>query len=137
MKSTLAFSLLTFAVLSGCAHHNDVRPGVSGVHKVVVKSEDGDQGAREAISQANHYCKESGRSAVFMEEKQKYTGDLDEATYKGAKRATKVAEVVGGSAYVFGGKTESNIGGIVGLGGAAADQAIGEGYTVEMSFQCN
>ncbi len=37
---------------------------------------------------------------------------------------------------VFGGQRESNLGGIVGLGGAAADAAIGNGYTVEMKFKC-
>ena len=61
---------------------------------------------------------------------------MDEKNYKNAKRATKVAQTVGGAVWAFGGKRESNLGGIVGLGGAAGDAAIGEGYTVEMSFKC-
>lgn len=132
----LAGLVLIFSL--GCAHHRDVRPGAEGVHTVVVQSEDADQGAKEAISQANHYCKEKDKTkeAAFIEENSKYSGDMDEQTYKNAKRAATVAKTVGGGVWVFGGKTESTIGGLAGLGGQAADNAIGKGYTVKMRFKC-
>jgi hypothetical protein len=123
-------------LLSSCAHHRDVRPSADGIHRVVVRAGDTDEGSREAIRQADHFCKERGRQAAFVKEEQKYTGDMDEKNYKNAKRATKVAQTVGGALWVFGGKRESNLGGLVGLGGAAGDAAIGEGYTVEMRFKC-
>lgn len=52
------------------------------------------------------------------------------------KKLSKVARVVGGTTWVMGGRTERNIGGVVGLGGMAADEALGKGYTVTMKFKC-
>ena len=56
---------------------------------------------------------------------------MNEDTYNKSKTASKVASAVGGALWVFGGKNESTIGGITGLGGAVANQALGKGYTVE------
>ena len=61
---------------------------------------------------------------------------MDEQSCKNAKTATKVAKIVGGAAWVLGGRNESNLGGIVGLGGAVGDEVLGEGYTIEMRFKC-
>lgn len=134
MKKVLLLVCSLF--LASCAHHRDVRPGADGVHRVVVATEDTDQGSRNAIDQANHYCKQSKRQAAFLEEESKYKGDLDEKTYKNAKRVTKVAQVLGGGVWAMGGKRESDAGGIVGLGGTAGDAALGKGYQVSMKFKC-
>jgi len=123
-------------LLSSCAHHRDVRAGAEGIHRVVVKAEDTDEGARDAISQANHFCKQSNKTAAFINEEKKYTGDMKEADYKSAKTASKVAQGIGSAAWVLGGRQESTAGGIVGLGGSIARDVIGEGYTVEMKFKC-
>lgn len=130
--------LLSFLFLASCAHHRDVRPGADGLNRVVVATEDTDEGSRDAIKQANHFCKEErgGKSAVFVNEEQKYTGSMDESTYKTAKTASKIAQAAGGAAYVFGGKNEQTAGGIVGIGGGIADQALGKGYSVDMKFKC-
>lgn len=130
----LALLFVLFAV--GCAHHRDVRPGADGVHRVVIQTDDVDTATRNCIDQANHYCKEKKLEAAFINEDKKYTGDMDEQTYKNAKRATTVAKTVGGAVWVFGGKRESSLGGLAGLGGAAGDAALGKGYTVEMKFKC-
>ena len=135
MKSLVALSFI-FVLISGCAHHRDVRAGANGIHKVVVQAEDKKAGARDAIKQASHFCEERNQSAAFIKEKQEYTGDIDEKSYKRGKRAAKVAKTVGGAVSVMGGQRESNIGGIVGLGGVAGDAALGDGYTVEMRFKC-
>ena len=103
---------------------------------MVVQTDDQEEGAREAIEQANHFCKERNQYAAFINEEKKYTGSMNESDYKTAKTAAKVASMVGGTAYVFGGKKESTAGGIVGLGGGIADTALGKGYTVEMKFKC-
>lgn len=126
---------LNLFVLS-CAHHRDVRPGADGIHRVVISTDNPDAATRDAISQANHYCKQSKREAAFINEEKKYTGDMDEQTYKNAKRATTVAKTVGGGVWALGGKRESGVGGVVGLGGVAGDAALGNGYTVEMKFKC-
>ncbi len=123
-------------ILVSCAHHRDVRPGEDGLHRVVVRTEDKEAGSRDAISQANHFCEQRKLAAVFVNETQNYTGDMDEQNYQTGKKISKVAQVVGGTTWALGGKRESNIGGIVGLGGTAADAALGEGYTVTMTFKC-
>ncbi len=136
--SMLKFILLGFTAFMfvGCAHHRDVRPGTEGLHRVVIQTDEKEEGNREAIKQANHFCKERNQYAAFVEENQKYTGDMDEASYKKGKTIAKVAQGVGSAAWVFGGKNESNAGGIVGLGGGIAGSALGNGYTVEMKFKC-
>lgn len=135
MKS-FYFALLASLFFFGCAHHRDVRPGVDGLHRVSVKTDDKENGSRDAISQAQHFCKERNLYAAFVDEKQSYTGDMDEQSYKKGKVAAKIAQGVGGAAWALGGKKESNVGGIVGLGGGIADSALGKGYTVDMSFRC-
>lgn len=135
MKNWCLLFALGFLV-TACAHHRDVRLGADGIHRVVVKSEDGDEGSRGAIEQANHFCEQRGQQAAFIKEEKKYTGQMDEQSYKNAKTATKVAKTVGGAAWVLGGRNESNLGGIVGLGGMVGDEVLGEGYTIEMRFKC-
>ncbi len=132
------FLLLSAAILLvSCAHHRDVRPSSDGEHKVVVQSEDTHDGSRDAIAQANHFCKEQGKMAVFINENQKYTGSMDESTYKTAKTVSKVAGAAGGAAWVFGRKSGvKDTGAVVGMGSGIADQALGNGYTVDMKFKC-
>ena len=122
--------------LCACAHHRDVRAGVDGVHRVVVQSEDKDEGAQDAISQANDYCKTFNKSAAFMNEEHKYTGSMDEKDYQTGKTISKVAQGVGGAGYVFGGRNEKAAGGILGLGGSVARGVMGNGYSTEMRFKC-
>lgn len=126
------------AILAACAHHRDVRPGANGIHRVLIQTDDTESASRDAISQANHYCKSRNKNfeAAFVNEDKKYTGDMDEKTYKNAKRISKAATAAGGAVWALGGKRESDVGGIVGLGGGVADQALGKGYSVEMKFKC-
>ena len=132
------FLLLCFvsSLISACAHHRDVRASASGIHKVVVSTDDKEAGSRDAISQANHFCDERKLAAAFVDEDQKYTGTMDEKDYQTGKTISKVAKVVGGTTWALGGRNESNAGGIVGLGGTAADVALGKGYTITMTFKC-
>lgn len=136
MKSNLLMVLAAGFFMIGCAHHRDVRPGADGIHRVVIQTDDQEEGQRDAIRQANHYCAQTKKEAAFINEDNKYTGDMDEKTYKNAKRATTVAKTVGGAVWALGGKRESGLGGVVGLGGVAGDAALGKGYTVEMKFKC-
>lgn len=136
MTKIIASLFFVFLVVS-CAHHRDVRPGAEGVHRVVVPAEDESSGSRNAIAQANHFCKEQNKMAVFIDENQKYTGSMDESTYKTAKTVSKVAEAAGGAAWVFGRRRSAkDAGAVVGMGGGIADRALGNGYTVEMKFKC-
>ncbi|RYZ73877.1 MAG: hypothetical protein EOP05_09680 [Proteobacteria bacterium] len=132
----LALTALTLTTLAGCAHHRDVRPGADGVHRVQVQSEDTEAGTRDAISQANNYCEEKKKEAVFIQEDKKYTGDLDEETYKTGKRIATVAKGVGAGVFVFGGNKERKAGTAAGIGGGIGDNVLGKGYTVDMKFKC-
>lgn len=133
-----AASVAIVGLSLSCAHHRDVRPSSDGIHKVTFQTEDKAEGYRNAMSQAEDYCKEmaNGKSPAIVSEQSQYSGTMNEENYNTAKTASKVAQAVGGAGYVFGGKAESNAGGIVGLGGGIASSAIGQGYTYEMKFRC-
>ncbi len=123
--------------LGACAHHRDVRPGADGIHRVLIQTDDVDGATRKCIKEANHYCKTKNLEAAFVgTEDKKYTGDMDERDYKQAKRITDVAKTVGGAIWVFGGRRESTLGGLAGIGAMGADAYLGEPYTVEMRFKC-
>ena len=132
----LCASVAAIFTAVGCAHHRDVRAGADGIHRVVIATDDADQGSREAIKQATHFCEQRKLSPAFVNEESKYKGDMDESSYKNAKKATTVAKVLGGTTYALGGARESSLGGLVGLGGVVGDSVLGKGYSVEMKFKC-
>lgn len=123
-------------ILGSCAHHKDVRPGADGIHRVVIVTDDTEGGARKCIKEANHFCKEQNKYAAFVSEDKKYTNSMDEDDYHAAKVASRAAQAVGGAVWVFGGRAAKPLGGILGIGGTVANEAIGKGYTVEMRFRC-
>ncbi len=128
---------LAMLIFSSCGHHRDVRPGVEGFHTVKVEAHDPEQGARDAIKQAQHFCEQRNMDAAFIKEDKKYTGDMDEKSYNNIIKASKVAQAVGGSLWVLGSNSGvQNVGGLVGLGGVAANIATGKGYNIEMRFKC-
>lgn len=122
MRLILFVLLLT---LFSCGHHRDVRPGVNGVHRVVVASDDKTQGSQEALRQARHYCKETDRDAAIVKEEAKYSGSMNENTYNTMKMLSR------GTQHVNTG-TKSRPSSL----GSILNQALGDGYTVEMTFKC-
>jgi hypothetical protein len=128
--------LFVLTLMYSCAHHKDVRPGAEGIHSVSVQDGDTESGSRNAIAQANHFCEQRGKTAAFISEDKKYTGDMDEKTYKTMKRVGRVGQVVGSGVYALGDKKASALGGLGALGGTAAHAAAGDGYTVDMKFKC-
>jgi len=135
-KKYITISSISLLIIS-CAHHRDVRPGIDNIHKVVIKCDDNEIGARDAIEQAQNFCEKYDKSAAFIKETSQYTGDISENNYKTIKKVSKVAKVIGGPAFVFG-KSEGvqTAGGLLGIGGAVADATAGDGYSVEMNFKC-
>jgi hypothetical protein len=130
-------SVAALASLVSCAHHRDVRPASDGLHSVQVRTETKEEGARNALSQAKHFCEQRGKYAVIEKEHAEFNhSSMSEAEYNRAKTAAKVTKGVGSAAYVFGGTKESQLGGIAALGGSIADGAIGAGYVVSMKFRC-
>ena len=132
-------TLLPFAVLiAACAHtYKDVRPGVDGIHHVVVFGNGDGDGEREAIAQANSYCKnEKHLSAVFMNENTKYQGTMDEETNRTVRDASKAAGAVGIGMGVFGGRREAGAGQIAMGAGSVGTIMTHNAYKTEMTFQC-
>ena len=135
LPAVLVFGALVF--MAGCGHHRDVRPGAGGLNSVAVAAEDEEEGSRDALSQANHYCDQYDKHAVILDEGTKYTGDTDEQTYKTMKKASKVAKTMGGAIWVNSdSKKNQDIGTTAGVGGAVLDDLAGKGYKVNMKFKC-
>ena len=133
--SATALASLSIISFSSCAHHRDVRPGVDGVHHVLVRSEDKEKAERDAISQAEHYCQMTNRMPAFVEEKTSYTGSMDEATRDTVRKASTAAILLGGVAH---GSQSSRTGGNV-LGSAGAVGTVmtsGDDYVSDMKFKC-
>lgn len=134
----LGLALLPF-VFAACntMNYDDVRPGVDGIHKVVVLGSGEGDGERNAIQQANNFCKvEKNQSAVFMSEDTSYQGSMDEDTHKSVRKASKAAGAVGVGMGVFGGRRESTAGRVaMGAGGVGAIMTRND-YKTEMKFQC-
>ncbi len=135
MKWLFLIPITVFVV--ACAHHNDVRPGVDGIHKVIVQGNGEGDGERNAISQANHYCKEiHQRSAVFMNESTKYEGSMDEGTHQTVRTASKAAGAIGVGMGVFGGRRERGAGNVAVGAGTVGGIMTQNAYKTEMQFQC-
>jgi hypothetical protein len=129
-------AVAALSLMAACAHHRDVRPGEGGLNSVELSVEQRGDGYRKAMNEAEDYCDEHEKHPVIVDESTRYVGSMDEDTYRTTKTVTRAAEVVGGVGYVFGGKTERNVGGAVGLGGVVGDLALGDGYRYVMRFRC-
>lgn len=140
MKSSMlkTFILATTIGATSCAHHDDVRPRESGTHEIKIATERRDEGYQDAMSQADHYCREVEHRTrpVVVQDNTTYVGQGNEDEYNQKKTVAKAAKTVGGLGYVLGGSTESQLGGVVGLGGIVADGVIGNGYVYSMTFKC-
>ncbi|MBC77168.1 MAG: hypothetical protein CME64_14245 [Halobacteriovoraceae bacterium] len=134
MKSIILFAAAL--ALASCAHHRDVRPSESGKHTVIFQTDKKDQGYNNAKSQADHFCEKQNKIAYIKKEESRYTGRMNQDDYESRKTAAKVAQGVGSGVFAFGGKKESDLGGIAALGGSIANEAIGKGYTYTMQFTC-
>ncbi len=116
------FLLATF--LTSCAHHRDVRPGADGVHRVQVQAETKQEGQRDSLSQASHYCETLKLRPAIVKEDHSYTGQLDESIYQNTQKAKEAANILlGGTSY----QHEAN---------QAASSLLGKAYTINMSFKC-
>lgn len=129
-------------VLSGCAHHKDVRPGGDGIHRILVEAEEQEDASRDALSQAQHYCESiDKKTAAVINEKSTYIGSIDENTRKTVKQVSTAASMVGGvvagHGFISGDKGARDAGLVTQVGGAAG-QAVtgGKNYRFEMTFRC-
>jgi hypothetical protein len=133
----MIFALTSLLLLASCASHEHVRPGADGIHRVLIRGEEKESVERNAIDEANDFCKEYHKMAAFVNEETKYTGSMDESTHKTIKKASTAASVGGGMMGVMGGKKESGIGqGLFGLGAVGSAVLDHDAYTADMKFKC-
>ncbi|AMO57638.1 hypothetical protein GZ77_14130 [Endozoicomonas montiporae] len=127
-------------ILNGCSylqHHQDVRPNVSGTHRVVLNTEDRQSGYQKAKPQADHFCKSQSKVAFIVSENYRYTGSLSEADYHALKAAAKVVKKAGGASWLWGRDENSRESGeVAAVGGSIVEDAIGPGYVYTLDFQC-
>ena len=118
----------TSILFIGCAHYPDVRPGEEE-HKVVVSEDTEAAGFKNAMNQAKDYCSDAhgDKKPVVVKEDKKYTGSMDEETYKTTKTASKVA---GGLASMLGGDRVSK------AGDSASNLDLGKPYQITLVFKC-
>lgn len=134
MKGVLLISLLG---LVSCASHEHVRPGVDGVHRVVIRGTEKEAVEQQALSEARSYCSEKDLSPAFTSEDTKYTGSMSESTHKTIQKVSKAAAVGGGMMGVMGGQKEKNVGqGVFGAGAVGSVFQDDEAYTADMKFKC-
>lgn len=114
---------LGLLLISSCGHHRDVRPGSAEEHTVIVRHRSVARASRAAMGQANHFCKSiSKHYAAVTKEDSKYVGDISEEDYK---MGTKISDVAG---VILSPEAQR--------GKYAADQALGNGYEVDIKFKC-
>ncbi|UYM15414.1 hypothetical protein [Endozoicomonas euniceicola] len=126
--------------LSGCSfwnHHQDVRPGASGTHTIILNTDDRTSGYREAKFQADNFCGKQHKTTYILSEEYHYTGTMSESDYLALKAAAKVARNVGQTVWALSKDEEGEDTGMAtAAGGAIADDAIGSGYKYTVKFQC-
>ena len=110
---------------AGCAHYPNVRPGVSE-HKITISHKSEGQAFQEAMNQARSYCEhaQNNKTPAIINEDKKYTGTMDEKTYKNS-------QMVKGAASTFAALTSAT------TQGQMIDAVdLGKPYQVTLVFTC-
>lgn len=99
-KKTLIFPILflTLSVVACSTASVRLMPGASGVHKVLARDIEIEGAEEAAHNAAVNYCedKQPEQEAVFLKEKSKYTGKMDEDSRKGVRAASRAFSVIPG-----------------------------------------
>ncbi len=88
----LSISMISCSSPSARESRLDVRPGVDGIHRVVVISKNQVEGSREALNQADQYCKEIKKSAYFFNSKTDEDTSAKNKTSAPTKKSTPAGE---------------------------------------------
>lgn len=117
-------TLITALGLSSCVTSNrqDVRPGIDGLHRVIIRVDDITEGSREAVKQADSYCAEINKQAFFFNDEGK-----GKAAPKPAANAPTANPAAGKAAAAPSGDED---------GGEASSVSTEKKYTVDMLFKC-
>ena len=141
MRSPFFFAaaFLGICVLSGTGCSTAkvrVMPGEGGVNHVVARDIEKDGAETAAVDAATEYCKNKKMTAVFVNDKTKYTGDMDESTRNTVRKASKAAMILGGTG--FGASSDTRpAGAILGSAGTAGHVMTSDrDYESSVEFKC-
>lgn len=133
----LIMACLILGLLNACAHHNDVIPNENNRHLVVIKSDERASGAREAIKQASHYCKEQKQIMYVINESTSYQGSIPENEYLSTKSVAENISNAGTLLWVLGDGRVDDLGAVAAIGGDVVEHSLGKPYKVEVHFKCS
>ncbi|MCG9758801.1 MULTISPECIES: hypothetical protein [Pseudoalteromonas] len=122
--------------LSGCAHHDDVRPSSDGMHTIMLFADSRDAGSKEALRQAKHYCKQTEQVAYVVNLDIIYNSDTPESTYVTQNGLANAVDAMGIAMWIFGKNSVDDAGAALTLSGGIADGALGKPYDVRLNFKC-
>jgi hypothetical protein len=128
----LGMTFILSAVLASACSTARVRmmPGANGEHRVVARDIERDDANEAAHKAALEYCENQGKHAVFISDKTKYDGRMDEDTRNIIRQGSKVAMMLGGQ----GRYGQPNPIGTAGRGGYMYTNE--RDYSAEMTFRC-
>ena len=112
-------------------------PGADGTHKIVARDIERD-GAESAANKAAHeYCEDRKKSAVFLSESTRYTGDMDESTRKTVRNASRAAQMIGmDQEHAAGNYGRPNTNPFSTAGSVGQQMTNDRDYEAEVKFQC-
>lgn len=122
--------------LSGCAHHDDVRPSSDGMHNILLFADSRYAGSKEALRQAKRYCKQVDKVAYVVDLDIIYYGDTPESTYVTQHGLVNAVESVGIAMWFLGKNRVNDAGAALTLSGVIADGTLGKPYDVRLDFKC-
>lgn len=127
---------LIFSMIFACVRN--VQPGADGVHRVVLFTDDRENGTVASLRQAKRYCKKDKKDFAVDHKKIEYICEMDEADYIRAKNLAQAAQIAGNMTSMSSDEdsNQETIGDVLAAGGAVADASLGECYKVKLVFQC-
>lgn len=130
----LAIGVTSF--LAACAHHDDVRPSENNQHYVIIKSSDRSEGIKEALDQADHFCKQDKQSMFVLNETVEYQGDKPEQEFLSDQSTAQIVSNAGTWLWVLGDGYVDDAGAIASIAGMSAEHSLGKPYLINLSFRC-
>lgn len=126
MKTRLVMYGLTLSVVAACTTASvRVMPGEGDLHSVISRDIEREGAEEAAIEAAHDYCAKSQRTAVFVKDETKYTGQMDEGARNVIRNASAAAWMLS--------KTGSPISDAGQVGNAMTSD---RDYKSEIQFKC-
>ncbi|MGL6258518.1 hypothetical protein [Vibrio sp. WXL103] len=135
LRKTTLIALPMFLI--GCAHFDDVRPGIDGQHYVTVSAKSQTDATREALAQTRHYCEQFSKAPAIVEETNRFEASISQEQYESRKQIAKAAQAGGTALWVFSDdKTAEKAGATTSALGAAYHSSMEDAYIAHIVFEC-